>query len=97
MAVRDLPADRRDAGEMLRSLALFPLLDGYRGAAAADLAALEDLLLRVGALVEAHREIAELDLNPVIAGPDGAIVVDARIRVRPAPGPKPWPSAWRPL
>jgi hypothetical protein len=52
------------------------------------------MLLRVGAMVEAHREIAELDLNPVLARPDGAMAVDARIRVRPAPEPKPWPATW---
>ena len=54
-------------------------------------------MLRVGAMVDAHREIVELDLNPVIAGPGGAVAVDARIRARPAPDPRPWPSTWRPL
>ena len=52
-------------------------------------------MLRVGAMVEAHREIAELDLNPVVAHPDGALVVDARIRVRTVPQPRPWPSTWK--
>ena len=60
----------------------FPLLEGYRGAPRADVAALEDLLLRVSAMVEAHPEITELDCNPVKALPDGAVVVDARVRVR---------------
>jgi hypothetical protein len=46
-------------------------------------------------MVDAHREIAELDLNPVIAGPDGATAVDARIRVHPAPAPRPWPRTWQ--
>ena len=49
---------------MLRSLRTFPLLDGYRGAPPADLAAVEDVLLRVSALAAAHPEIAELDCNP---------------------------------
>ena len=61
---------------MLRSLATFPLLTGFRGAAPVDLGALQELLLRVSAMVEAHHEIAELDLNPVIAGPGGAVAVD---------------------
>ena len=39
--------------------------------------------MRVGALADAHPAIAELDLNPVMAGPDGAPVVDARVRVAP--------------
>ena len=87
VAVRITPITDLDAGEMLRSLATFPLLEGYRGAPAADVAALEDVLLRVSALVEAHPEIAEMDLNPVMAAPDGATVVDARIRVE-APAPR---------
>jgi ATP-grasp domain len=59
------------------------------GALKADVAALEDLLLRVSALVEAHPEIAELDCNPVKALPDGVVVVDARIRVEAASLPLP--------
>ena len=95
VAVRVCPLAPEDAGEMLRSLALFPRLTGYRGAEPANLAAVEEMVLRVGALVDAHREIAELDLNPVVAGPDGALVVDARIRVRHLPPARPWPSAWK--
>lgn len=97
LAVRICPVSAEEAAEMIRSLALFPLLTGFRGAPAADLPALEELLLRVSAMVDAHREIVELDLNPVIAGPAGAVAVDARVRARPAPAPRPWPSTWRPL
>jgi acyl-CoA synthetase (NDP forming) len=86
VAVRITPLTDRDAAEMVRSLATFPLLDGYRGAPKADVAALEDLLLRVSALVEAHPVVAELDCNPVKVLPqgNGAVVVDARVRVEPA-------------
>jgi acetate---CoA ligase (ADP-forming) len=77
-----------DAAEMVRSLASFPLLEGYRGAPRADVAAVEDLLLRISALAEAHPEVLELDCNPVMAGPDGAVVVDARVRVGPAAAPE---------
>ena len=52
------------------------------GAPKAYVAALEDVLLRVSAMVEAHPEIAELDCNPVTVLPDGAVVVDARVLVR---------------
>jgi len=87
--VRLTPLSDLDAGEMLRSLKLFPLLDGYRGATPCDVPAIEELLLRVSVLVEAHPEIAEMDLNPVIALADGPIVVDARIRLESqAPGPE---------
>ena len=49
----------------------------------------------MSALVDAHHEIVELDLNPVLAGPHGAVAVDARIRLAPARPPRPWPSTWR--
>jgi acetyl coenzyme A synthetase (ADP forming)-like protein len=88
VAVRITPVGERDAYEMLRELRTFPLLDGYRGAARSDLTAIEDVILRISALVEAHPEIAELDLNPVVASPDGATILDARIRVE-APAPPP--------
>ena len=70
---------------MLRGLRTFPLLDGYRGAPRADVGALEDVVVRVAALAAAHPEIAELDLNPVIVSPTGAVVVDARVRVERPP------------
>ena len=88
VSVRLTPLTRDDAAEMVRSLDTFPLLDGYRGAPGADVAAVEDVLLRVGALVDAHPEVLELDCNPVMAGPDGAVVVDARVRIGPARSPE---------
>ncbi|HXG52430.1 MAG TPA: GNAT family N-acetyltransferase [candidate division Zixibacteria bacterium] len=77
------PITDRDASEMVRAIRGFRLLQGYRGHPPADIAALEELLLRVSRLVEEVPEIAELDLNPVIALPPGrgCLVVDARIRV----------------
>jgi acetyl coenzyme A synthetase (ADP forming)-like protein len=95
VAVRVCPIAPGDADAMIRSLRTFPLLTGFRGAPGADLDALRELLLRVSAMVDAHHEIAELDLNPVIAGPDGALVVDARIRIAAGGQPRPWPSTWR--
>jgi acetyl coenzyme A synthetase (ADP forming)-like protein len=88
IAVRITPITDLDAGAMVRELATFPLLDGYRGAAKADVSAIERVLLCLSALVEDHPGISELDLNPVMALPDGAVVVDARVRVAlgdPAP------------
>jgi acyl-CoA synthetase (NDP forming) len=84
VAVRITPLTDVDAHEMLRSLRTFPLLEGYRGAPRADVQAVEDVLLRVSAMVEAHPEIVELDCNPLIAQPDGASIVDARVRVETA-------------
>ena len=86
--VRLAPVGPREAASMLRELRTFPLLDGFRGAPRADVEAVEDIVARVAALAAAHPEIVELDCNPVIAGPDGAVIVDARIRLAPAP-PRP--------
>jgi acetyl coenzyme A synthetase (ADP forming)-like protein len=88
VAVRITPLTDLDATMMLRSLKTFPLLDGFRGAVPCDVAAVEDVLLRVSAMVHEHPEIAELDCNPLIDGPHGATIVDARMRValtEPAP------------
>ena len=94
MAVRLSPLTSLDVDEMLHSLATFPLLTGYRGAPEVDLEALQELLLRTSAMVEAHHEIAELDLNPVIVAADGIMAVDARARVETAAPRRSWPSAW---
>lgn len=81
VAVRITPITQGEAGRMVRSLKTFPLLDGYRGAEKADIPALEDVLLRVSALVEAHPQVSEMDLNPLIVETTGAVAVDARIRL----------------
>jgi len=86
--VRLAPLGTREADGMLRALKTFPLLDGYRGRPKADVASVRDLVLRVGALAATHPAVAELDLNPVIATPEGALVVDARVRLE-APGRTP--------
>jgi acetyl coenzyme A synthetase (ADP forming)-like protein len=86
------PLTRSDAAEMVRALRTFPLLDGYRGESPADVAALEDVLLRVSALAAAHPEIAELDCNPVLIATAGATVVDARVRVATPRPTRPFPS-----
>jgi acyl-CoA synthetase (NDP forming) len=93
VSVRLSPLSRRDARDMLRSLKTYPLLTGYRGMPTADVAAVEEVLLRLSAMVDSHHEIAELDLNPVMASPAGALIVDARVRVETKPPPRPWPSA----
>jgi acyl-CoA synthetase (NDP forming) len=87
--VRLAPVAGVEAAAMVRELRTFPLLDGYRGAARADVPALEDVIVRVAALAAAHPELAELDLNPVVVSPSGALVVDARVRVERPPGRAP--------
>ena len=80
---RIAPLTDRDADELLHGVRGFKLLQGYRGQKPVDLESLRELLLRVSRLAEEVPEIAELDLNPVIALPpgNGCRIVDARIRV----------------
>ncbi len=86
VSVRVPPISDLDAEEMVHSLSTFPLLDGYRGAPRVDVEALEQLILRVGALVDAHPTVAEMDCNPVsVTIGRGATVLDVRIRAQVAP------------
>jgi acyl-CoA synthetase (NDP forming)/GNAT superfamily N-acetyltransferase len=82
-AARLTPLTGVDADQLIGSIHSAPLLLGYRGTPAANLGALRDLLLRVSRLADDLPEITDLDLNPVIARPDGAFVVDARIKATP--------------
>ncbi|NUT34376.1 MAG: GNAT family N-acetyltransferase [Hamadaea sp.] len=80
-AYRLTPMSDLDGARMWRSLRGARMLTGYRGAPAVDTAAVEDLAHRLGRLAEEVPEVAELDLNPVIAGSDGLLVVDAKLRL----------------
>lgn len=83
------PLTDRDAADLVRSLRSTPLLTGFRGSPPVDLAALEDVVVRVSQLAEQVPEIAEMDLNPVIATPSGALAVDCKVRLTPAPPHRP--------
>ncbi|HEX4776812.1 MAG TPA: GNAT family N-acetyltransferase [Acidimicrobiia bacterium] len=82
-ALRIVPITDIDAHEVVRSLKMSPLLLGYRGSAPVDVDALEDVVLRVGLLADALAEVSEMDCNPVIVTPDGATVVDVKVRLAP--------------
>jgi acetyl coenzyme A synthetase (ADP forming)-like protein len=77
------PLTTRDASAMIHDLAGFPLLNGYRGAPAVDLGALESTVVRLGWLADDLPQVAEADLNPVVATPGGALALDVKIRVAP--------------
>jgi acyl-CoA synthetase (NDP forming) len=85
VSFRLIPLQRRDARQMLSELRGRRLLEGVRGRPAVDQEALVDLFLRVSRLVERRPEIRELDLNPVLAYPDGVLAVDARALLEGAP------------
>ena len=76
---RAVPVSRSDAEEMLEQIASSKILDGVRGNPPVNRGALVDLMLTVSTAVQAHPEIAEIDLNPVIVRDDGYDVVDARM------------------
>ena len=73
------PITKRDAGEMIRSIKGYPLLNGFRGTPKIDVANLESWLLKLSDFARTYPEIKEFYLNPVFAYAQGAMVVDARI------------------
>ena len=80
------PLTELDARELVHAGKAGRLVAGFRGAPPADEDALVDLLVRLSRLAEDVPEMAELDLNPVLALADGCVAVDARVRVaRQAP------------
>jgi acetate---CoA ligase (ADP-forming) len=84
-AFRLPPVTDFDAAQMLTELRISRLFEGYRGGPLGDRDALIQLIMRISALAEAAPELSELDLNPikVLTPGQGAIVIDARMRVRP--------------
>ncbi len=81
---RVAPLTDRDAQDMVHGIRGFRLLEGYRGHPPADVAALEETLLRLSRLAEHVPEITEIDLNPIFAYPsgEGYCIADARVRIR---------------
>ena len=81
--LRLVPLTDVDAHEMVRGLRSSPLLFGYRGATPVDVRALEDVLLRVGRLVDDVPEVAELDCNPLVVSATGVLALDLKVRLAP--------------
>ena len=80
---RPAPVSAAEATAMLAELKAAPLLNGFRGAAKADIAALSQLIAQVSVLAAQHArdEIAEIELNPVLVHPEGqgVTIVDALV------------------
>jgi acyl-CoA synthetase (NDP forming) len=92
-AYRAVPLTDVDAATLIQEPKSAPLLTGYRGDEPADLAALQDIVLRVAALAEDNPEVRSLSLDPILASPEGAFVANARIMLgappsRPDTGPR---------
>lgn len=84
VAFRAIPLSRHAARSMVGQIRARRILDGARGEPPVDREALVDLLLKVSSIVAAYPQLAELDLNPVIAYADGYAIADARIIVNQA-------------
>jgi acetyltransferase len=84
------PLTNRDAMRMIESIRTYPILRGVRGEPPRDVAALQDAILRLGALVSDFDSIQEMDLNPVLVLEEGRgySTVDARIILTQPPGPE---------
>lgn len=75
-----LPVTRADVEAAIRGLKCFPLIDGFRGRPAADLAPVVDAVMAIAGYAAAHLDtLAELDVNPLMVGETGAVAVDALI------------------
>ena len=104
-AYRTLPLTDLDAAELVRAPRAWPLLNGYRGSEPVDVAAIEELLLRVARLADDLPEVLGLTLEPVIVGPPnpwhgGRSLVVAGVWVRCGPPTgrlAPGPRQMRPL
>ncbi|MDT7615522.1 MAG: hypothetical protein QOF00_2969 [Pseudonocardiales bacterium] len=84
-AFRVVPVSDQDAAALVRAPRAAPLLAGYKGTEPTRLEALEDLVLRVGRIAEDLPEVRSLALDPVLASPEGAAVIGARIVLGPPP------------
>jgi succinyl-CoA synthetase beta subunit len=78
------PIDTAEARTAIEELEAARLLQGYRGQPAADHAALAETVRTVGDCVVEHDAIAEIDVNPVLAGPDGAVALDGLVTLTEA-------------
>jgi len=87
-AFRLAPLTDVDAEEIVLGGKAGRLVAGFRGAQAADARALVELVLRLSRLAQDLPEVAELDLNPVLALPSGCVAVDARARVARPSAPR---------
>ncbi len=92
-AFRIAPVTDMDAEELVTNGKAGTLVEGFRGAPAADVTSLVELVCRLSRLGEDHPAVAELDLNPVLAFPDRCIAVDARVRVQQPEG-RPRIKSW---
>jgi acetyltransferase len=75
------PLTFSEASSMIRSLKSYRIITGTRGRPGISESIFEEIIVRLSSLLRHATEIKEMDLNPLIGGPEGITVVDARIRI----------------
>jgi acetyl coenzyme A synthetase (ADP forming)-like protein len=81
VVLRLCPLHDADAMEMIGEVKMHKLLEGVRGEAPRDLAALAETVLRISQLAERHGRIMEMDINPLVSYETGALAIDTRIQL----------------
>lgn len=81
VSMRPAPCSRADAGAMVEELKGKALLGPFRGQPPVDREALVAAIVRLSALAAGVPELAECDINPLLAFPDGVVAVDVRVRL----------------
>src|SRR4030067_1756643 len=79
VSFRLAPVTKEECLAMMEEIKAYPLLAGYRGAEPADPDALADVIIKIGNIMAGVVEIKEMEINPLIVYPEGAIAVDARV------------------
>jgi acetyltransferase len=79
------PLNMKLAHELISSTRIYRLLEGFRGQAGANLEAIALTLIKLAQLVIDLPEVAELDINPLLADAEGVIALDARVNIKPTP------------
>ena len=85
VSFRIAPVSFEDALEMISEIKSSQILEGYRGSEPVDKKALADIIVKTSRLLVENEEIESIDLNPVMAYPHGAKVVDVRVILRKVP------------
>jgi len=79
VSFRLAPVTKEECLAMMEEIKAYPLLAGYRGAEPADLDAIADVIIKIGNIMAEAVDIKEMEINPLIVYPEGAMAVDARV------------------
>jgi acyl-CoA synthetase (NDP forming) len=80
-SLRIAPVSKEEADKMMRDIRGIHILSGLRGEKPVDFESLADIIIRLSKLAVEHKEVKEIDLNPVMANEKEAVIVDARAMI----------------